>query len=231
MRARIHLGLAVALASLLSAAPAAADRVSAPPSDCPRGAVPRTSHAGPTCEPSTCDSDEACAQVRLQPGTDVAGAVVCQPQVALCVREEHYLLNTYRVRNVPQTRNVADGPCIDGHCPRGGECITASRCVHADTERDTEREAEPETAEPETAEPETAEPETAEPGTAETAEPETAEPRAGAPRGTAADGSGGCTVGRSGSRPCAASLLALCALASASRRRRWSRSVAKETPA
>ncbi len=103
---------------------ALADRVPPPPSDCPRGSIGETSHAGPHCAPSTCAAPSECP----------AEYPACV-EVALCVESQTYTPGGIGSTGETATRDVARGPCVDGQCPGGGECRTARRCVEGEGER------------------------------------------------------------------------------------------------
>lgn len=114
---------------------ALADRVPPPPSDCPRGSIGETSHAGPHCAPSTCAAPSECP----------AEYPACV-EVALCVESQTYTPGGIGSTGETATRDVARGPCVDGQCPGGGECRAARRCVAGQPER-PEPEAAPTEAE------------------------------------------------------------------------------------
>lgn len=114
------------LTALLCALPATAlaDRVPPAPTDCPRGSVGETSHAGPICAPSTCRGPSDCS-----------GDTPACVEVALCVERQTYTPGGIGSDGTTQQRDVARGPCVDGRCPGGGECQTARRCVEFEGQR------------------------------------------------------------------------------------------------
>lgn len=122
------------LALVLSVIPsvAFADRVPAPPDDCPRGSEGRTSHSGMWCAPTTCQTHGDCRTAGMR----------CE-ELALCVEQESYVPGGRTRDRTPRSRPVARGACLDGACPGEAECQTAHRCVPADP---PEPEAAPEPA-------------------------------------------------------------------------------------
>ncbi len=127
---------AAAIATSLSCVclPALADKVPAPPADCPDGSTAATGHGGPYCRPKSCGATAPCKD-----GT------VCQAR-ALCVGE--VVGGGRRRENVPPPRypsvvtrcDKADGsacslPADAGHRYWGvkeGTCQTLTVCVAAD---------------------------------------------------------------------------------------------------
>lgn len=174
------------LALVLSVIPtvAFADRVPAPPDDCPRGSEGRTSHSGRWCAPTTCEADADCRTEGTR----------CE-ELALCVEQESYVPGGRTRDRTPRSRPVARGACLEDACPGAAECQTARRCVPAD---EPEAEAAPEET-PTEAAPEEAPAE-------ETAADDTASEE---PAADPAEGGGGCAVSPRGAPVGAFGLLAL----------------------
>jgi hypothetical protein len=109
-RASVLTMLGLALATLtLGLGAARADVVGNPPSSCPAGSIPRTSHAGPTCEPV-----EACATGGVCPD-----GRSCVP-IRQCIEQ----------RACGGLREPDSGPCfiqhVTGLCGSDGSCASGT---------------------------------------------------------------------------------------------------------
>jgi len=99
--------------ALFCAAPAWADAVMPPPNSCPAGSTGVSSHGGPHCQPTTCESTAECTEG----GT-------CGTQ-GLCIetREGSSM-------GGPFTFEAAVDVCFDASdCNEDAECVVADRCV------------------------------------------------------------------------------------------------------
>ena len=106
----VRCGSVIVLAGLLLIGSYAhADVVPAPPSSCPAGSEPATSHGGPYCRPVPC-VDGKCSD----------GS--CRTE-QLCIADKL----SYS-RGGERTLQDAVGPCVNGACKRG-TCRTMSVCV------------------------------------------------------------------------------------------------------
>lgn len=118
--------LLLALASLLGAADALADVVGPPPSTCPRGGEPESSHAGPYCaikrcssstscqDPETCRSEALCI-VEIQGGS-MGGPFTVKSVVGSCDAQGRCSKGSC------ETHQVCAPPPDDGTPNRGCEC-------------------------------------------------------------------------------------------------------------
>ncbi|AKT43057.1 uncharacterized protein CMC5_072840 [Chondromyces crocatus] len=126
----------VVLASLATSAHA--DVVQAPPLDCPAGAVGRTSHRGPSCQPTTCETDTDCQQVKSSWLGATGPALVCREQ-GLCVERRTPSSQSPYHRHPPREQEllVAVSTCGSASsCPASATCEVAKRCVPVETEKD-----------------------------------------------------------------------------------------------
>lgn len=115
---RLAAAAALALAAGLGPGRAAADVLPGVKPECPEGSVPKETHVGAWCEPTTCDPDQGCAQGNA-----------CRP-VALCIETERY--QSWRSGKADLIRTIARGPCEpDGSCVRPAVCEQTTRCAPA----------------------------------------------------------------------------------------------------
>lgn len=93
-----------------------ADAVEAPPTSCPRGSEPMSSHGGPHCAPTVCVSTSACSPAETQRACTSAG---------LCVETR-----TGYAMGGPFDFDAATSECATQvDCAPGSTCIVADRCV------------------------------------------------------------------------------------------------------
>jgi hypothetical protein len=105
--------VALALTTWLLPVAARADAIGPPPSRCPPGAIPESSHVGEYCYPGTCASNADCERGQI---------CVQQP---LCIEPM-----TGYSRGGPMTVDHVVTTCgPDGGCPPGAACQSELRCV------------------------------------------------------------------------------------------------------
>jgi hypothetical protein len=98
---------------LATASPAAADVVGPPPDNCPNGSYPDSSHAGPTCWPTVCTSNNECTS-----GEVCVERALCIEPVQGWGRGGQFTLD--------HAVTSCDG---SGVCPPGASCMTNHRCM------------------------------------------------------------------------------------------------------
>ncbi|MEM9067578.1 MAG: hypothetical protein AAGE52_03700 [Myxococcota bacterium] len=150
------------------ASTAAADRVAAPPPDCPPGSAASFDGGGPHCRPLACASDADCE-----------GTLRCA-EASLCVLVEELRSYSQEV----STRESVTGTCASGAVCERGECQSRRWCVLG-TPEPSEPSANPANGE-QSANPATGEP-SANPATGEpSANPAPGEPSNSTTAGTTA---------------------------------------------
>lgn len=124
---------ALAAALTLSARAALADVVMGPPEDCPPGSSGRSSHRGPFCAPTTCETDADCERQMSYRDRDRGRKFECKDQVSVCIEQKDF--TSWRQRPSPVDAGKTMLPVAVGACGRGATCAgtavceTARRCV------------------------------------------------------------------------------------------------------
>lgn len=123
MSAPLRTSVVLATLALGLASTARADVVMPARTDCPRGAVGTSSHAGPHCAPTACVASSSCETFR---GYDYRDAIFECLEAGLCVRTQ----TGFSGRGGRREHTVAIASCTstDG-CPADSRCEVASRCV------------------------------------------------------------------------------------------------------
>lgn len=108
------------LTMVVFAAPARADVIGAPPTDCPSGTVGSSTHSGPYCAPATCHNDMDCT-----------GGATCQP-MAICVAQQPCGGNSSFVDVGLYPDGGAIPACtveaVHGYCGVGAICAMGGMC-------------------------------------------------------------------------------------------------------
>lgn len=113
LRSRFWMGMLWAFCWM--SAPAFADVVMPPPSQCPEGSKPTTSHAGPTCEPTTCKKDKDCKSGQR---------CVSWP---LCVEKRRGYSHGFPFTVMHATAVCPKNTCAKGSCQKAMRCVSASK--------------------------------------------------------------------------------------------------------
>jgi hypothetical protein len=115
----------------LSARAALADAVMGPPEDCPPGSSGRSSHRGPFCAPTTCETDADCERQMSYRDRDRGRKFECKAQVSVCIEQKDF--TSWRRRPADGAKTML--PVAVSACGRGATCAgtavceTARRCV------------------------------------------------------------------------------------------------------
>ncbi|AKT43058.1 MYXO-CTERM sorting domain-containing protein [Chondromyces crocatus] len=139
-RSLLVLSSVVSVALTLLGRDAHADAVMPPPDECPPGALPRTSHIGPYCQPSTCETGVDCPHLepRLLPRKGFP--LVCRER-ALCVTERIEPDGPPFREDDPGSvrRPIAVSSCDEAtSCAAPARCETTKRCVPLELEKELE---------------------------------------------------------------------------------------------
>ncbi|MDI1451750.1 MYXO-CTERM sorting domain-containing protein [Polyangium sp. 6x1] len=113
---RSHL-LLFAAAALLAAAPASADVLSDPPTDCTEGSVGSLCHGPPHCAPLSCATDADCE----------GGGTCVEKQ--LCIEQIGCSGGWVGDGAPPAETNVTSACDAAGACPMGGTCTPTKVCI------------------------------------------------------------------------------------------------------
>ena len=97
--------------------PAEADVVGPPPTNCPDGTEPMSSHQGAYCHPMRCSTNADCDR----------GGVCAETSLCLGKREIWYRY-TPPEKNPPTHYEIAEGTCPNGACSKG-ICTKANFCM------------------------------------------------------------------------------------------------------
>jgi MYXO-CTERM domain-containing protein len=130
--------VALAASVLLVARDSLADVVMPPPDDCPPGSVGHSSHLGPYCAPTTCNTDADCKNQGSWHHRDKGRTLVCEDGLALCIEQKDFTRWRGRPDAGKNMRPVAVSACDrGGACASPAVCETARRCVFEDAPAQT----------------------------------------------------------------------------------------------
>jgi MYXO-CTERM domain-containing protein len=124
---------ALAASVLLLAKASLADAVMPPPEGCPPGSIGHSSHLGPFCAPTTCNTDDDCKNQGSWRDRDKGRTLVCEDRQALCIEQKDFTRWRGRADAGKNLRPVAVAACDRGGvCASPAVCETARRCVFED---------------------------------------------------------------------------------------------------